>query len=68
MESSNQIRLSFLKGKSAREASEKPKNKFQDYYSKMLSSNTDADSLQAAQCLWWDQRNQVCLGDGEARV
>jgi len=68
MESSNQIRLSLLKGKSAREASEKSKNKFQDYYSKMLSSNADVDSLQAAQYLWWNQRNQVCLGDGEARV
>lgn len=68
MESSNQVMISLLKGSSAKEASEKSKNKFKDCYTRLLSSSADSDSLQAAQCLWWDMKNQVCLGDADAKL
>jgi len=63
MEASNQVVVSLLKGNCATEASEKSKNKFQEYSIKLSSSNADQNSLQAAQFLWWNMRNQVCLGD-----
>jgi hypothetical protein len=66
MEASNQVMISLLKGNRAREASEKSKNRFRDSYIKLSSSSSDSDSLQAAQCLWWNMRNQVCLGDLDA--
>lgn len=66
MESSNQVMFSLLKGNSAQEASEKSKNKFKEHYTKLSSSDADQDSLQSAQCLWWNMRNQVCLGDTDA--
>ena len=62
-ESSNQVMISLLKGNRAEEASERSKNKFKEYFIKLSSSGSDPDSLQAAQCLWWNMRNQVCLGD-----
>jgi len=65
MEASNQVMISVLKGHSARESAERSKNIFRDRYIKLLSSNTDQDSLQAAQYLWWNMRNLVCLGDGD---
>lgn len=68
MESSNQVMISLLKGNSAGEASKKSKNKFRDCYAQLLSSGADPDSLQAAQCLWWDMKNQVCLGDADAKL
>ncbi|NQV12732.1 MAG: hypothetical protein HQ530_00315 [Parcubacteria group bacterium] len=67
-ESSNQVMISLLKGKTAQEASEKSKEKFNKCRIEMLSSGSDSDSLQAAQFLWWNGRNQVCLGDTEARL
>ncbi|PJA09429.1 hypothetical protein COX68_02815, partial [Candidatus Falkowbacteria bacterium CG_4_10_14_0_2_um_filter_41_15] len=65
MEASNQVMISLLKGKSAKEASQKSIDKFKNNYQKLLTSNTDIDSLTAAQFLWWNARNQVCLGGGE---
>ena len=67
MEASNQVMVSLLKGNSAKESSERSKNKFKDHYERLSSSNADPDSLQAAQCLWWNMRNQVCLGDVDAK-
>jgi len=68
MESSNQVMLSLLKGNTVQDASEKSKNKFREHIRSMSSSLTDPDSLQAAQCLWWNMKHQVCLGDGNAIV
>jgi len=68
MESSNQVMLSLLKGNTAKEASDKSKNKFIENVRSMSTSIADPDTLQAAQCLWWDMRHQVCLGDGNATV
>lgn len=66
MEASNQVMISVLKGHSARESTERSKDIFRERYIKLLSSNTDQDSLQAAQYLWWNMRNLVCLGAGNA--
>jgi len=68
MESSNQVMISLLKGNNAQAASEKSKNKFKEHYMKLSSSQADSDTLQAAQCLWWNMRNQVCLGDLNAKL
>lgn len=68
MEASNQVMISLLKGHSAKNASEKSKNKFKDHYAILAASNADHDSLQSAQCLWWNMRNQVCLGNEEAKL
>jgi hypothetical protein len=66
MEASNQVMISLLKGNSAGQASQKSIQKFLSNSSKLLTSNTDVNSLYTAQCLWWNARNQVCLGSGEA--
>ncbi|MEK7083787.1 MAG: hypothetical protein AAB932_00975 [Patescibacteria group bacterium] len=68
MEASNQVMISLLKGNSAKDASERSKNKFRDNYTRLVLSNADPDSLQAAQYLWWNMRNQVCLGDVDAKL
>ncbi|MFH1361592.1 MAG: hypothetical protein ABIH69_02940 [bacterium] len=68
MESSNQVMISLLKGHSAQEASERSKNVFNKHFTRLLSSSTDPDSLQTAKYLWWNMRNQVCLGNGEATL
>ena len=68
MEASNQVMISLLKGNKAKDASERSKSKFRDNYIRLLSSSADQDSLQAAQCLWWNMRNQVCLGDLDAEL
>jgi len=68
MEASNQVMLSLLKGNRAQVASEKSKNKFREHYMKLSSSQADSDTLQAAQCLWWNMRNQVCLGNLDAKL
>lgn len=67
-EASNQVIISLLKGHRAEEASEKSKNKFKENFMKLSSSQADPDSLQAAQCLWWNMRNQVCLGNLDAKL
>lgn len=68
MEASNQVMLSLLKGNSGKDASERSKRRFYDHYMRLSSSNADPDSLQVAQCLWWNMRNQVCLGDVDAKL
>lgn len=60
MEASNQVMISLLKGHEPREASRRSREKFKEHF-KLLSSETDSDSLQIAQCLWWNMRHQVCL-------
>ena len=63
MESSNQLMISLLKGHEASESSNRSKNVFRKKYTELLASTTDVDSLQAAQFLWWNMKNQVCLGN-----
>ncbi|MDD4989710.1 MAG: hypothetical protein PHW31_00130 [Candidatus Pacebacteria bacterium] len=61
MDSSNQVMVSLIKGNSVKDASLRSKDKFKENYLKFLSNKSDPDSLQIAQCLWWDMRHQVCL-------
>ena len=68
MESSNQVMTSILKGHSTQEASSRSKDIFREHYRKLSTSTTDVDSLQAAQFLWWNMRNQVCLGDSDSKI
>lgn len=68
MRASNQVMISLLKGHSAEDASARSKNVFEEQFTKLLSSDTDQDSLQSAKYLWWNKRNQVCLGNGEAKL
>jgi len=68
MEVSNQIIVSLLKGNSAKDSSDRSKSKFADLSSRLLSSDADPDALQSAQFLWWNMRNQVCLGDMNAKL
>jgi len=68
MESSNQVMMSILKGHSTQEASDRSRDVFREHYIKLTSSTTDIDSLQAAQFLWWNMRNQVCLGDKDSKI
>ncbi len=63
MESSNQVAIALLKGHSAIDASEKSKELFKNNSQKLLSSNSDPDSLQDAKFLRWNYIHQVCLGD-----
>ena len=67
MEASNQVAISLIKGNTAGESSRRSKEIFEKNYTKLLASNTDQDSLQAAQCLWWNKKNQVCLGKQDMR-
>ncbi len=68
MEASNQLMTSLLKGSSAGDALQKSKDKFKGAYRKLLASNTDLDSLSAAQYLWWDERHLICSGDPKATI
>lgn len=67
-DASNQVMISLLKGRKAKEASERSKEVFKKNYLKLLSSGSDPDSLQDAQLLWWNMNNQVCLGNQEASI
>ena len=68
MESSNQVMVSILKGNTAQSASERTRNTFHDFSTKLSSSSADQDAVQSAQFLWWNMRNLVCLGDGEGKM
>lgn len=67
-EASNQVMISLLKEHTPQEAVDRSKSVFREYYIKLSSSNTDQDSLQVAQFLWWNMRNQVCLGDVNSKI
>jgi len=68
MEASNQVMISILKRHDARESSTRSKNIFESHRRRLLSSQADPDSLQAAQFLWWNMRNQVCLGNVSDKI
>lgn len=62
-DASNQIMISLLRGRTTSDASSRSKERFKNLCLFFSSSAADPDSLQIAQCLWWNMRNQVCLGD-----
>lgn len=68
MEASNQVAISLLKGHQAHDASKRSKAMFEKSYKDLLSSNADANSLQAARLLWWNMTHQVCLGNMDAKI
>lgn len=62
-DSSNQVVLALLKGHRVADAFVRSQDAFLQNYTKLLASTADSDSVQTAQFLWWNRRNQVCLGD-----
>lgn len=68
MEASNYVAISLLKGHKAKDASKRSKEMFKNSYQKLLSSNSDPNSLQDARFLWWNMTHQVCLGNGDATI
>ena len=67
MEASNQVVMSLLKGNTAEESCKRSKEVFEKSYTKLLASTSDQDALQSAQYLWWNRKNQACLGDREMK-
>src|SRR3989338_2289036 len=65
---SNHVVLSLLKGHSSSEAVERSKRMAQEAINNLLTSTRDAEATFDARILWWNLRNQVCLGDGEKKV
>lgn len=68
MEGSNHVAVSLLKGHNAEEASKRSREMFERSYKKLLSSNSDSNSLQTAKYLRWNMKHQVCLGNGNATI
>ena len=68
MESSNLVMLSLLKGNTAKESSDKSKNKFEEHVARLGSSTVDFDTIRAMQALRWNARHQVCLGNQGATL
>jgi hypothetical protein len=68
MEASNYVAISLLKGHKAVDASIRSKEMFKKNYQKLLSSNSDPNSLQDARFLWWNMTHQVCLRNGNATI
>jgi hypothetical protein len=68
MEASNHVAISLLKGHKVKVASERSKELFKKSFQHLLSSKSDADSLQDARFLWWNMKHQVCLGDVNAII
>ncbi len=59
--------VTFLaKGTKAKECSNKAKEAFKRNMTKLLSSEASKEDASMARYLWWNMKNQVCLGDKEA--
>ncbi len=65
---SNYVVLSLLKGHSCIEAVERSKRMAQSEINSLLTSARDAEAAFDARILWWNLRNQVCLGDGSKKI
>lgn len=68
MEASNHVAISLLKGHKAADSSSRSKAMFEKSYKKLLSSESDPNSLQDAKYLRWNMMHQVCLGDTDAAI
>ena len=69
LEPSNQVAISLLKNHSASEASLSSKQYFIRNIQKLLTSdNKSLENSQFISALYWNFKNQVCLGNGEAKV
>lgn len=69
LEPSNQVAISLLKNHSASEASNSSKKYFIKNIEKLLTSNNKSkEDSQYISILYWNFKNQVCLGNGDARI
>jgi len=67
LEPSNQVAISLLKNHSAGEASTSSKQYFIRNIQKLMSSdNKSSENSQFISTLYWNFKNQVCLGNSEA--
>lgn len=67
LEPASQVVVSLLKGHTAQEASLNSRKCFARNIQKLLSSEASPESGQYIKYLWWDMKNQVCLGNGECK-
>lgn len=66
---SDQVAISLLKNHSADEASRSSKQYFIRNIQKLLTSdNKSSENSQFISALYWNFKNQVCLGTGEAKI
>jgi len=69
LEPSNQVAISLLKGRSAGEASVNSKQYFIRNIQKLITSdNKSSENLQFISALYWNFKNQICLGNKEAII
>ena len=64
METSNQVPLTLIKGHDCHNAYERSQEVGKTHFRRLMTSVADPDALLDAQCLWWNLKHQVCLGDG----
>jgi hypothetical protein len=64
-EPSNQVVISLLKGNTASDANLNSRKFFARNIQKLLSSEASSESGQYIKYLWWNMKNQVCLGNGD---
>lgn len=65
LEPSNQVVVSLLKGNTASNSNLNSRKFFARNIQKLLSSEASLESGQYIKYLWWDMKNQVCLGNGD---
>lgn len=68
LEPSNEVAISLIKGKTASESSAKSKELFKKNITKLLSSEASNEDSIYARYLWWDMKNQVCLGEATSKL
>ena len=66
LEPSNELVSSLLKGNTVGESCERSKGHFRDNIKKLLTSESSDESQVYVRYLWWNMRNQACLGDKNA--
>ena len=65
---SNYVALGLLKGHSAEDANNRSKAKFRKTMEQIFIAGTNSTNYYTLRFLYWDMINQVCLGDGKAKV
>lgn len=67
-ESSNQVIVSLLKGRTCAQAVARSREVAQSHLDRYLASWADPDARFDAAYLWWNMKNQVCLGDSTLKA
>jgi len=68
LEPSNLISISIIKGRTVKEAYRKSQEEMMKNFFFMLSSNATSNQRDAAAYLWANRRNQIALGDQNAKL